>query len=212
MSKRHSVFSPSAGYGLALAIAVTSASHVRADGGGKAVRWHRDASDPRWVQGDVTVNAPPDVVWARLASVDDWTHTLTDVASLKVLDRRTDDRGHTRWKIELETRTLGHGMLGYEVDSDPARSLLLSTDRMGVRAVAQTLVRSGPTPNQSNVVYSLFIELSWLPSLLISEKSLRQKQEHMVDVTLGDIGRAFPKPAAAPAPPAAYGDPQKEAR
>jgi hypothetical protein len=135
-----------AGCCLALAIGAASARLVRADGDGQAaVRWHRDASDPRWVQGDVTVNAPPDVVWARLARVDDWTHTLTDVAKLKVLDRKTDDHGHTRWKIELETRTLDHGMLGYEVDSDPVRSLLLTTDRMGVHAVAQTLVRSGPS-------------------------------------------------------------------
>lgn len=198
MSKWRFVFFSSAGCGLALAIAATRGGLVRADGGAQAtVRWHRDASDPRWVQGDVTVDAPPDVVWARLARVDDWTHTLTDVASLKVLDRRTNDQGHTRWKIELETRTLDHGMLGYEVDSDPAGSLLLSTNRMGVHAVAQTLVRSGPTPNQSNVVYSFFIYLSGLPSLLISESSLRRKQEHMVDVTLGDIGRVFAKPAEA---------------
>lgn len=187
----------SAGCGLALAIASASAGLVHADGEQAAVRWHRDASDPRWVQGDATVNAPPDVVWARIARVDDWTHTLTDVAELKVLDRRTDDRGHTRWKIELETRTLDHGMLDYEVDSDPARSLVLSTNRMGVHAVAQTLVRSGPTPNQSNVVYSLFIHLSGLPSLLISEKSLRRRQEHMVDVTLSDMVHAFAKPAEA---------------
>jgi hypothetical protein len=85
-------------------------------------------------------------------------------------------------------------MLGYEVDSDPARTLVLKTNRMGVSVVAQTLVRPGPTPDQANVVYSFFIELSGLPSLLISEKSLHEKQEHMVDVTLNDIGRAFPKP------------------
>jgi hypothetical protein len=190
MSKPRFVFFSSAP--LALAIAAAGAGPVRAEGVGPgSAQWHHDPSDPRWVQGDVTVDAPPDVVWARLARVDDWTHTLTDVADLKVLDRRTDDHGHTRWKIELETRTLDHGMLGYEVDSDPARSLLLTTDRMGVHAVAQTLVRAGPTPGQSNVVYSFFIRLSGLPSLLLSEGTLRQKQEHMVDVTLRDIGRAF---------------------
>jgi hypothetical protein len=192
MSKLRFVFFSGAGCGLALAIAAAGAGLVRADDAGPAtVQWHHDRNDPRWVQGDVTVDAPPDVVWARLARVDDWTHTLTDVADLKVLERRTDERGHMRWKIELETRTLDHGMLGYDVDSDPARSLLLTTDRMGVHAVAQTLVRAGPAPDRSNVVYSFFIRLSGLPSLLLSEKTLRQKQEHMVDVTLRDIGRAF---------------------
>jgi hypothetical protein len=190
MSGPRFVFFSSAG--LALAIAAAAARLVRADGTGPSTaHWRHDPSDPRWVQGDVTVDAPPDVVWARLSRVDDWTHTLTDVADLKVLDRRVDEHGHTRWKIELETRTLDHGMLGYEVDSDPAQSLMLSTDRMGVHAVAQTLVRAGPTPGQSNVVYSFFIRLSGLPSLLLSESTLRQKQEHMVDVTLRDIGRAF---------------------
>jgi len=191
------------GLGVALAMAAIGGGYVRADGGGQTVRWSRVASDPRWVQGDVTVNAPPDMVWARLARVDEWPQTLTDIERLKVLDRQPDERGHTRWKIELETRTLGHGMLGYEVDSDPARTLMLKTNRMGVSVVAQTLVRPGPTPHQANVVYSFFIELSGLPSLLISEKSLHEKQEHMVDVTLSDIGRAFPKPAPAPSPTAA---------
>jgi carbon monoxide dehydrogenase subunit G len=202
MSK-HFMFSSGRGVGLALAMAFIGVGVVRADGGTPVARWGRVASDPRWVQGDVTVNAPPDVVWARLARVDEWPRSLTDIQSVKVLDRRTDDRGHTRWKIELETRTLDHGMLGYDVDSDPARTLLLTTNRLGVSVVAQTLVRPGPTRDQANVVYSFFIELSGLPSLFISEKSLRQKQEHMVDVTLGDIGRAFPKPAAAPASAAA---------
>lgn len=196
MWNRHFGF-PCASCGLALAITSVSGGLVRADGGQAAVQWHRDASDPRWVQGDATVNAPPEAVWARLAQVDGWTHVLTDVEKLKVLDRRTDDHGHVRWTIELETRTLDHGMLRYEVDSDPARSLLLTTDRMGVHVVGQTIVRAGPTPNQSNVVYSLFIRLSGLPSLLISEKSLRSRQEHMVAVTLGDIVGAFAKPAEA---------------
>jgi hypothetical protein len=203
MSTRYFALSSVAGCGLAFALVAASPGDVRADRGGPAIRWHRVESDPRWVQGEVTAFAPADAVWARLARVDDWTHTLTDVLNLKVLERRVDDHGHTRWKIELETRTLGHGMLGYEVDSDPARSLLLSTDRMGVRAAAQTLVRPGATPTQSNVVYSLFIELSGLPSLLISESSLHQKQEHMIDVTLADIGRTFPAPAAVPTPASA---------
>jgi hypothetical protein len=197
MTDRHFVgFRVVSGFALATVI---GAGYVLADGGGPGARWHRDANDPRWVQGDVTVDAPPEVVWTRLARVDEWPRTLTDVAAVKVLDRRTDERGHTIWKIELETVTLDHGMLGYEVDSDPGHSLVLSTDRMGVRAMAQTLVRPGPTPNRANVVYSFFIRLSGIPSILISDGSLRQKQEHMVDVTLGDIGRAFSKPAAVPA-------------
>jgi hypothetical protein len=175
-----------------------SLSSALADGTAPIARWHRYAKDPRWVQGDVTVDAPPEMVWARLSRVDEWPRTLSDIAAVKVLERRTDERGHMLWKIELETVTLDHGMLGYEVDSDPARSLVLSTDRMGVHVMAQTLVRAGPTATQSNVVYSFFIRLSGIPGLFISDSSLRQKQEHMVDVTLNDIGRAFARHGPVP--------------
>ncbi len=65
------------------------------------------------------------------------------------------------------------------------------TNDMGVKAVTYTTVRQGETPNESNVVYSMFIEVSGVPSLLISEKSLRQKQEHMVATTLEDMNKSF---------------------
>ncbi len=172
--------------------ALGSPSSAHADPTPPPPTWHRDAADPRWVQGEVTVDAPPDVVFARLEHVETWPQLLTDIARLKVLDHRD-----SHWEIELETRTLGHGMLGYDVNIGPGKVAKLTTNRMGVKAVGHTLVRPGPTPGQSNVVYSLFLEVSGLPSLLISDKTLREKQEHMLTVTLADFQRAFaPKPAA----------------
>jgi hypothetical protein len=149
---------------------------------------HRDAKDPRWVFGSVTVDAPPDQVWARIERVDAWPQILTDVARLRV----TEHQG-PHWAIDLETRSLGHGMLGYTVETSPERVLKLSTDKLGVHALAYTRVHPGPTPGQSNVSYSLFLELKGAPSLLISDRSLREKQDHMVAVTLADIQRAFAK-------------------
>jgi hypothetical protein len=162
------------------------------------IQWHRDAKDPRWVQGEVTVDATPDAVFARVERVGVWPQFLSDVLRVKVLEHPP---GGSHWKIELETRTLGHGMLGYDVDVGPGRTLKLYTNRLGVKAVAQTLVRPAGGASQTNVVYSFFIELSGLPSLLISEKELHEKQEHMVAVTLADVAKAFPtKPPAAPPP------------
>ncbi len=181
-----------------VATAAITPSPASADGGGQSTRWWRDAKDPRWVQGEVTVDGTPDAVWARLSDVGALPQTLTDLARLKVLEKRKGEDGHTRWKIELETRTLGYGMLGYDVDSGPGREMKLSTNTMGVKAVASTLVRPGPNPGQANVVYSFLVEFSGLSSLLLSSKSLREKQAHMVEVTLNDIGRAFPKPAPTP--------------
>lgn len=154
--------------------------------------YRRDPKDPRWVQGEATVDAPPDVVFANVAQVDAWPKTLTDIARLKVLSHRGD-----HWQVELETRTIPAGMLAYDVEASPQnRSLRLYTNRMGVYTVAQTDVKPGPTPGQSKVTYSLLITVSGLPALLISEKSLRAKQEHMVDQTLGDLYRAHKKPVA----------------
>jgi carbon monoxide dehydrogenase subunit G len=175
-----------------LAAALTGALVLHGSGAARAgshasYTYHRDAKDPRWVQGEVTVDAPPDVVFATLEKVDAWPQTLTDIARLKVLSHRGD-----HWEVELETRTIPAGMLGYDVAVSPAqRSLKLYTNRLGVYTIAQTDVRPGASAGQSVVTYSLLIQVSGLPSLLISEKSLRQKQEHMVDVTLADLERAF---------------------
>ncbi len=105
--------------------------------------------------------------------------------------RVVEHKEPSRWKIELETRTLGYGMLPYQVEFQPDRTIKVWAKAPGVAVLAYTLLRDGPTPNETNVVYSLYIDLSGIPRLLVSESSLRQKQEHMVDVTLRDLYRAF---------------------
>lgn len=156
----------------------------------QAIPAHRDAKDPRWVFGSVVVNAPPDEVWARFERVETWPQMLSDIARMKVVDHRD-----AHWGIKLETKTLGHGMLGYDVETSPARVIKLSTDTLGVHALAYTRIHPGPQAGQSLVSYSLYLQLNGAPSLLISDKSLREKQDHMVAVTLADIGRGFGSPA-----------------
>ncbi len=174
----------------ALSLPETLTSTLESEALADTVR--RDTKDPRWVQGEVTVDASPDVVFANVAQVDAWPKTLTDISRLKVLSHRGD-----HWEVELETRTIPAGMLAYDIAVTPAnRSLRLYTNRMGVYTIAQTDVKPGPTPEQSKVTYSLLITVSGVPSLLISEKSLHKKQEHMVDQTLGDLSRAFTKKPA----------------
>lgn len=149
----------------------------------------REASDPHWVQGQVTVSAPPELVWSRLQNVAEWPRLLTDVERLDVTERRG-----SRWEIMLETRTLGHGELPYHVDLEPGRRVRFWRTGSGVAVQAFMLVREGPTPLHSNVVYSLYVRLTGLPHLLISDESLGKKQEHMVAVSLADLYRAFPPP------------------
>jgi hypothetical protein len=151
------------------------------------VSWHRDKKDPRWVQGTVIVDSAPDVVWARIQKVDAWPSMLSDVNRMRVLEHKD-----THWKIELETKTIPYGMLGYDVDtSGPGKTGKLYTDRLGVRVVAQTDIMPGPTPSQSFIVYSFFIETSGIPHMLMSDEDLHKKQEHMVAVTLDDFERTF---------------------
>ncbi len=178
--------------GAAVLLFALGGGDASADGGApgesaQAVPAHRDAKDPRWVFGSVVVNAPPAEVWARFEKVQTWPQMLTDIARMKVVEHND-----THWNIELETRTLGHGMLGYDVETSPERVVKLSTDKLGVHALAYTRIHPGPEAGQSLVSYSLFLELNGVPSLLISDKSLREKQDHMVAVTLADIGRRWP--------------------
>lgn len=142
--------------------------------------------DTRWVQGQVTVAAPPEVVWARLQDVAAWKTLMSDIKRLEVKQRRG-----TRWEVALETRTLPQGALDYHVDVGPSRSVRLWRTGSGVAVQGITMVRPGPTAGESNVVYSLYIRLGGVPSILISERSLREKQLHMVTTTLGDLRRAF---------------------
>ncbi len=147
---------------------------------------HRDEKDPRWVLGTVTVDAPTDEVWSRFQQVQSWPTMLSDIARLKVEGHREN-----HWDIKLETKTLGHGMLGYDVDASSDRVIRLKTDTLGVHALAVTRILPGPTAKQTNVSYALFLELKGVPGLLISNESLRGKQDHMVSVSLADIRRTF---------------------
>ncbi len=133
------------------------------------------------------MNAPPDVVLSRLEHVETWPQILSDIAQIEVVDHKDD-----HWNIKLETRTLGHGMLPSQVMIQrPERRVVFWGKDTGVQSAAYTTVRSGPNPNQSNVVYSFYIEISGIAHLVISESTLREKQEHMVQVTLEDIRRAY---------------------
>lgn len=149
----------------------------------------RVPSAPRWMQGQVTVSAPPEVVWARLQDVAGWPKLLTDLARLDVKERRG-----SRWEIDLETRTLGHGQLPYHVELEPGLRVRFWRSGSGVAVQAFLLVRDGPTSGTANIVYSLYVRLTGLPHVLLPDSSLDEKQEHMVSVTLRDLERGFRSP------------------
>jgi hypothetical protein len=149
----------------------------------------RDTNDPRWIWGTVTVNGTPEHVWSRVERVEAWPLILTDIAQMKVVEHHD-----TRWKIDLETKTFGHGPIGFDVVTSPDRVATLKADKVGVHVLANTRVKPGPVSGQSVVTYSVFIEVNGPASLLISEKTLREKQAHMAQVALNDIARAFGTP------------------
>jgi hypothetical protein len=135
----------------------------------------------------VTIAAAPAEVFARLENVPEWPSLLSDITRLKVTGRQGD-----LWQVELETRTLDHGSLGYHVELDRPRQVRFWRTGNGVAVNAILLVRDGRGPNETNVVYSLYIKLTGAPHLLLSDRALRAKQEHMVAVTLADLDRSFP--------------------
>src|SRR5690242_19786680 len=87
---------------VALALVTSSGTSMGDEGSAAAssppVTSWRLPNDARWIQGQVNVDAPPDVVWSRLERVDTWPQLLSDIARFRVTDRQ----GST-WKIELET-------------------------------------------------------------------------------------------------------------
>jgi hypothetical protein len=150
------------------------------------VTWSRYAADPHWVQGRVVIPAPPDVVFERLQHVEAWPQMFTDIAKMRVTEHHDN-----HWKIDLETKTLDHGTLPYDVAIAPGRQLTFSTNSGGVHVVGATFIREGPTASQADVVYELYINLSGVPALALPDRVLRPKQEHMVVVQLEDLYRAF---------------------
>lgn len=150
------------------------------------ITWSRDKSDPHWVQGQVNVNASLDAVWNRVSDVPNWPKLLTDIKWLKVLDK-----GKDHWRIKLETRSFECGAHEYHVALHGGNLLTFEIDAPGIDSKARVLVRSGASPEQSNVVYSLYVRATGIVGWFVSEKELRRRQEAMVVRALTDLQRAF---------------------
>jgi uncharacterized membrane protein len=140
-----------------------------------------------WSQAQVIVNAPPGVVWDTVQQVPEWPRVLSDVEQMRVIEH-----DGPAWVVDLESRTLHHGMHRYSVRLDPMQRRVIARSRGGgVSVDSYMLVRPGPTPSQSDVVYSLRIETSGVARLAMSEGTLHTKQAHIVESTLEDLQRRF---------------------
>jgi uncharacterized membrane protein len=164
----------------ALGLATAAASAVTAPG----LTWSRPANNARWVQGHVTIPAPPERVFERLAQVDAWPQLFTDIAAMRVIEHHGPE-----WKIDLETREGHQGTL--HVELGPGRKVTFSASKTGARIAGETLVRGAAAPGQSDVVYNLYVHGSGIPGLFMPERVLRSKQEYMVVAQLSDLYYAF---------------------
>jgi carbon monoxide dehydrogenase subunit G len=157
-----------------------------------APRWWRDTADPRWVQGDVTVAAPSDVVWRRLRRVTEWPRTFTDIKSLRVLESGRDD-----WLLKITSRTFDYGEYEYRAQfTDSTRSARGSFGGAGATAVCTMRVVEGSEPRTSRVWCSLFIDARGVAAWILGQDEIRRRQEHMVVQYLRDFERAFAVRAA----------------
>lgn len=174
-----------------LAVLASSAASTLASASAHAQTtpsWTRDATDPRWVQGQVVAAATPDAVWNRLRRVPEWPRMFTDIKALRVIERVDD----AHWRLKLETRTFDCGAHEYHVVfDDRAKTGRLWIDAPGVMAVAYMRVLDGATAESARVVYSLFVDARGFAGWFITKDELRRKQELMVVRYLADLARAF---------------------
>ncbi len=167
----------------ALGLSIPAASEA-ADPPG-SVKIVRDANDPRWVHGTVTISATPDAIMARLSRVDQWPQFLSDIKWMKVVEH---EGGH--WHVKLETRTMDCGSHDYHLDVSK-RSVQLRIDAVGINAQGLIAVRAGDDAGKSVATFSMFAETTGIVGLLIPEKTLRARQEKMVRRDLEDLSKLF---------------------
>jgi hypothetical protein len=169
---------------LFVVLGVAASGAAAQSGGG----WQRNASDPRWVQGQIDLATPAATVWQRVAQVREWPSIFSDLASFSV---KSESRDGARWTIRFESRMLGHGQFDYFVSLDAAnQSGLAVLSAPGVRAAASVTVVP-IDDRRSRVLFAAFVDRYGVLGWFLSEQSLRWRQERLVEQNLGDLGRAF---------------------
>jgi hypothetical protein len=150
-------------------------------------KWTRDDKDPRWVQGEVILPAPPEAVWSRLGRVSEWPRIFTDIKSLRIVDRIDET-----WNMKVESRTFAYGPQEYHARLDPsARTARGWVAGAGVSAVNTMRIFDGSAPRTSRAVCSLFIDARGIAAWVLGKDEIHRKQEHMVVQYLADFERAF---------------------
>ena len=153
-----------------------------------SLTWARDAKDPRWVQGQVLIATPPDVVWERLQRVPEWPQMFTDIKTMRILERNA-----AHYRVRLETRTLDCGAHDYDIRLEAPRTAKLWIDAPGVTALAYMRVLNGTEEGSSRVVYSPVSRGPRHRRLVSHRKgSWRQAGEHGRPIPRG-LGATFPR-------------------
>ncbi len=149
----------------------------------------RDAKDPRWINGTISVSARPDQIKARIARLAEWPKFLSDIKSLKVIEH-----SGKRWHTKIETRTMDCGAHDYYIDVAADGSVTLVIDATGINANGRISAKPSAREGQSVARFSLFVETSGVIGWFIPESTLRARQERMVRRDLEDIAKAFASP------------------
>lgn len=173
--------------GLVAAVGFSSPASSEADAL-SSVKIVRDAKDPRWVHGTVTVSATPDAVMQRLSRIDQWPQFLSDIKSMKVVQHNGDD-----WHVKLETRTMDCGAHDYYLKVKK-RGIGLKIDATGIDAYGAIAVRASNETGKSVASFSMFADTTGVIGWLIPTKTLRARQEKMVVRDLEDLAKSFAGP------------------
>jgi hypothetical protein len=153
-----------------------------------AGHWQRNPRDPRWVHGQIDLATPAAELWRRFADVRGWPSIFSDVGSFSVKSESNDS---SHWVVRFESKIVGHGAFDYVVTLDATKQsgrvvVVASGVRGAVYATVAPIADRG-----TRVTYTTFAETYGVLGWLVSEQSLRARQERLVEQNLTDLGKAF---------------------
>ncbi len=174
---------------------VTAASPAGADG---VVLTQK--GDHHTTEGEVTVDATPDQVYAFATDYAHWEQQYSDAHDVKVEPGAT--REHAR--VWFDSRAIGHRVL-VELDNVPGRTIRFRGIKGPPGGVAHGEYRFEPVDGgkRTRIVADLYLDIQGPVGWFVSDARTRKIREAKLRADLADTVRYFARPVASREPPAA---------
>jgi hypothetical protein len=146
----------------------------------------KDKSDQKKVLSTIVIKASKAKVLALLQDIAKWKQVFSDIRMLEVLAHENG-----RWRVKMATQAFDCGVHKdheYLIQSEINR-VSMKLDASGLRAV-QEFVISGDE-KETQIKYSLFVDITGIYGLLVTNSSLEKKRMEIAKIYLSDLQKAF---------------------